>query len=66
MNLKTFCAILNREFGPPFLKEGKVKAQMKEDGTMILKIGRRDIHVNGRGTILGAGTCLVKEEEEDK
>ena len=39
MNLKTFCAILNREFGPPFLKEGKVKEA--EHDLVVLSVGIR-------------------------
>lgn len=58
MKLEKLVGIINREFGVPFLPKGMVKAELEKDGTMHLDIGRRDIHVNDKGNVLGAGTRL--------
>jgi hypothetical protein len=58
MKLEKLVEILNKEFSEPFLPKGMVKAELAKDGTMFLDIGRRDIHINDKGTVLGAGTRL--------
>jgi hypothetical protein len=54
--------VLNRNFGPPFLKKGSVVAQVEKEGkklTLTLTIGRRDITIDVKGDVIGAGTTLV-------
>jgi hypothetical protein len=48
--------LLNQEFGPPFLPQGFVKAEIEDDGSLRLTIGRRDVSVGPCLNVLGAGT----------
>lgn len=59
MDLPVLAKTLNDQFGPPFLPDGHVRAEVTEHGSLKLFIGRRDIDVADDGSIRGAGTCLV-------
>ena len=59
LDLKILAKVLEEEFRPPFVKEGLVKVKLSKGGGMLnLKIGVRDIELNSRGQVTGAGTCL--------
>lgn len=64
MKLTKFADILNKEFGPPFLPDGFVRAIWEPGNTLRVYIGRRDIHIDEEGHVLGAGTCLSKPVAE--
>jgi hypothetical protein len=60
MKLKKLAEIINREFGEPFNPKGTVRAiYHKKDDTLEIFIGRRDIHINDKGIVIGAGTELL-------
>ena len=65
MKLEILGNLINQEFGLPFLPEGTVRAKLQEDGTLKLWIGRRDVHFDDKGTVLGAGTCLESPKAEE-
>lgn len=62
LTLEQLCIILNREFGPPFLIENGVSAEVRTDDegtkTLSITIGRRDIEIDETGEIVGAGTFI--------
>lgn len=67
--LKKLANLFNREFGPPFLKEGSVKASVEKDPSgrkfLTLSIGRRDVDLDADFNVLGSGTsCFDPIAEE--
>ena len=58
ISLERFTEIINSNFCEPFLEDGLVRARLREDGSMDLYIGRRDVHVGIGGEVRGAGTGL--------
>ena len=59
LDLKVLAKVLEEEFRPPFVKDGLVKIRLSKGGGMLnLKIGARDIDLNSRGQVTGAGTFL--------
>lgn len=57
--IEKFIAEINRNFGPPFLPEGTVHADMLDDKRFMLTIGPRDVDFNFDLEVLGAGTCIA-------
>jgi hypothetical protein len=57
--LENFVKKINKEFGPPFLPQGFVKAAIVREGQLSLRIGRRDASFNSAGNCVGAGTAFV-------
>lgn len=53
--------MLNREFTKPSIPAGVVHAELKEDGTATIQIGRRDVHIDADFKILGAGTMVGRK-----
>ncbi len=57
-NLKKLQKIME-EFRPPFLEEGLVKVHYdKNQKTLNIKIGRRDVTIDNHLNVTGAGTTL--------
>jgi hypothetical protein len=51
--------ILCQEFSHPFVDDGLVKSSYdKKTGMLSIRIDRRDVEINRRGTVIGAGTCM--------
>jgi hypothetical protein len=63
MKLEALDRIMRKEFGPPFLPHDMVWSQLRDDGTLLLKIGGRDVRIDEEGTVLGAGTEIKDVEE---
>ena len=58
LEAKKLCAIINREFKPPFVEKGMVKAKIIGDDIYI-KISRRDVSFRyGTMETTGAGTRM--------
>ena len=52
--------ILKNQFSSPFLPEGFITVTENEDGTTLLTIGDRDVHIDRDGkTVLGSGTAVL-------
>jgi hypothetical protein len=65
MTLEQLQTILTKDFGPPFLAEGMVRAEFKTVGyppcrVLQINIGRRDVWIEEDGHVSGAGTCMVE------
>ena len=58
-NTDHFVAELNRVFGPPFLPAGFFKAAPGGKG-LKLKIGDRDLEVDGKGKLCASGSNVGK------
>ena len=59
LDLRILAKVLEEEFRPPFVRNGLVQVKLSKRGGWInLKIGRRDIDLNSRGQVTGAGTRL--------
>ena len=60
LTIEKLCEIINTEFGAPFLIEDGVSAEilLNDDGTteLSINIGRRDVQIDEKGEVLGAGT----------
>ena len=62
ITLEQLKEILDKNFTPPFLEDGHVKARFIEhtkEKTLQINIGRRDIWLNEKGEVTGAGTCVA-------
>ena len=57
------CNAINKEFGEPWHKPGFVKSWINDSGVLYIKIGSRDISVNDKGELTGAGTSLCELDE---
>ena len=67
MTLVQLAALVERNFGPPFLPEGHVVVKLvdwKGEQALSLTIGRRDVCFGDNGTVHGAGTMLIGSEPE--
>ena len=58
ISLERLAEIINTHFCEPFLPAGHARARLREDGSMDLYIGRRDVHIGTDGEVRGAGTGL--------
>ena len=58
LSLSGLANVFNREFGPPFMPEGYVKAQIRR-GDLSLNIGNRDASIDKDGKVTGSGSLLV-------
>ena len=66
MTLEQLKVALENHFGPPFLPEGMVRAKMvgamptvdgsRDEPTLQINIGRRDIWITEDGRVTGGGT----------
>jgi hypothetical protein len=64
MTLEQLKKVLDHHFGPPFLPEGYVRAEIVAilgEPTLQVNIGRRDIWVTENGRVTGAGTCCTEK-----
>jgi hypothetical protein len=43
----------------PFLPDGFAKAKLKKDGSVMFKIGPRDLHLGPNGEFWGSGSVVV-------
>lgn len=62
MNLAKLKAILDRDFGAPFLPEGTVSTKWEGEGAecfLSITIGRRDVSIDSDGNVISSGTLLV-------
>jgi len=58
--IKKLCRNINKNFKPPFLPEGQVKATPYKNGKgFTLVIGRRDVDFNDKLGIDGSGTSIA-------
>jgi hypothetical protein len=55
---KEFLERLAREFGAPFLPEGFFQVKDLPDGTVVLEVGDRDVHLDAKGEFLGSGSSV--------
>jgi hypothetical protein len=62
MNLEQLKEALDNNFGAPFLKEGQVQTRWIENldypRVLEIKIGRRDIWLDGNGRVVASGTDI--------
>jgi hypothetical protein len=58
ITLEKLCEIINEQFGEPFLVKDGVSAEMQDDGTLSINIGRRDIQIDQNGEVVSCGTFL--------
>jgi hypothetical protein len=58
ITLEQLCEIINEHFGEPFLVKDGVSAEMQDDGTLSINIGRRDIQIDQNGEVVACGTFL--------
>ena len=59
ITLQTIKAILDSHFCEPFLQAGFVRAELKEDGSILqIWIGPRDIEIDSEGRVIGSGTVV--------
>jgi len=61
MDAEVMAEAINRNFEPPFVTEGLVKAWVNGSGRLALRIGPRDVEFDSEGNVVGAGTCLVHD-----
>ena len=64
MDIDKLIEEINKNFTPPFVQEGLVRAWKGVRGDFCLRIGPRDIQLREDGSLVGAGTCLVHDGEE--
>lgn len=62
MDLKKVAKLINRDFGPPFLPAGFVKAKATKRNTLAVSIGHRDVEVNEKMEVVGAGSDMLPED----
>ena len=61
MTLKQLKKIFNTEFTPPFVPEDFVSCEWEGRGkkrVLSITIGPRDVQINEKGIVVGAGTCI--------
>ena len=63
MDIDKLIETINKEFSPPFIEEELVKAWKTGRGDFCLRIGRRDIQLRENGDFVGAGTCLLEDDQ---
>ena len=52
--------LITKEFAPPFVEGGLVKASLSPNGQRLyITIGPRDIEIDEAGTVVGCGTSLI-------
>ena len=61
MELEKLAKIITDAFGPPFLPEGFVRAEMTAAGTLRLIIGPRDVELDENIRWLSSGSWLTEE-----
>ena len=66
IELARIAEIINTNFCEPSLPKNHVRARMRDDGSMDLFIGRRDVHISTDGKVRGAGTSLCETPDEDR
>ena len=57
--IEAFVKEINDNFGPPFLPENLVRADMLDDNSFMLTIGPRNVDFDLDLECLGAGTCIA-------
>ncbi|KKN79616.1 hypothetical protein LCGC14_0338200 [marine sediment metagenome] len=63
MDIDKLIEQINLNFKPPFVEEGLVKAWRGIKGDFCLRIGKRDIQLYENGDFMGAGTCLLEDDQ---
>jgi len=63
MDMDKLIEQINKNFRPPFVEEGLVKAWRGVMGDFCLRIGKRDIQLRENGDFVGAGTCLLEDDQ---
>ena len=64
MTLEQLKEVLEHHFSEPFLARDYVRARFIEstaEKTLQINIGRRDIWLNEKGEVTGAGTYLIEK-----
>ncbi len=62
MKLEKLKAIIDHNFGPPFLPEGMVSTKWEGSGderSLSITIDRRDVSIDKDGNVIASGTWVV-------
>ncbi|KKM07764.1 hypothetical protein LCGC14_1730630 [marine sediment metagenome] len=63
MDIDKLIEQINKNFRPPFVEDGLVEAWRGVKGDFCLRIGKRDIQLRESGDFVGAGTCLLEDDQ---